>query len=700
MARLRPWVISAALALLAAAPARGADKTLPLKKVRLYETGVGYFERSGSLGGKSATLPVPASHIDDALKTLVVLSDDGKSSVAGVEFGSSVSRSMARAMAGLSEDDGPLKLNALLKSLKGVDVEVKTTKASVQGRIVELVEAAESDLSECASGAKKGAGCVVQKVPTLVILTKAGEIRRFRVEDISGVRPTDPAYAKRLGSALDALSDRNARVLKALRVMTKSAKTVALGYVAEAPVWRVSYRLVLGGTRADEGVLQGWALLHNDTDEDWKGVDVDLVNGRPDSFLFPLAAPRYARRELVTPENPLSTVPQLMDQTPDSMWTGDQYGAGGLGLTGVGEGGGGSGEGIGLGSIGTLGHGGGSISGNASSSMLSVGNLAGIAPAEGVESGSLFRYSLSQPIDLRAHGSALVPFLSDGIAARKIAIFSVPGEAARSAVHLKHQGNQTLPEGTLAVFSDGGFAGESALVRMKPHETQVVRFGADLDVELSQTASRSRDETRLLDYRDGKLFEHFVRHHDVSYEIENRSGSGRDVFLKLDYVNNAKVDGADELAWDTHESSAFAVFKLAARTKIDKKVAVDEGLSRTLDPVRLGSRGLRRLAASKALPERQRKIALEAAERLLEAEVRRGGRVRRGAELKELEAEALRLREHARALGNARGAEGVVKRLLAAEDKAQALRKRLTELKVEADERTRRARLVLSRLSK
>ncbi len=61
--------------------------------------------------------------------------------------------------------------------------------------------------------------------------------------------------------------------------------------------------------------LQAWALLHNDTDKNWHNVQVELVNGRPDSFLFPLAAPRYARRELITPKNELSTVPELMDES-------------------------------------------------------------------------------------------------------------------------------------------------------------------------------------------------------------------------------------------------------------------------------------------------------------------------------------------------------------------------------------------------
>ena len=81
-------------------------------------------------------------------------------------------------------------------------------------------------------------------------------------------------------------------------------------------------------------MLQGWALLHNDTDENWRDVRVELANGRPDSFLFPLAAPRYTRRPLIAPDDQLATVPQLMGTTVDAIWgdqIGDSDGAGGSG---------------------------------------------------------------------------------------------------------------------------------------------------------------------------------------------------------------------------------------------------------------------------------------------------------------------------------------------------------------------------------
>lgn len=700
MAKLRSTLISSAF-VLTLGPAALADGTLPLKRVRLYETGVGYFERTGGVNGKPTALPVPAGHLDDALKTLVVLTDDPKNgSVAGVEFGSSVSRSMARSLAGLSADDAPLNLHALLKSLKGAAVELKAGAQRLNGKLVELSDAASSDLEECVSVPAKAGECTLKKQPVVVLFTKGGELRRIKVADIASVRPTDPAYASRLGSALDALSDRSARVMKDLRVMAKGGKSVSLGYVAETPVWRVTYRLVLGDKADQKSQIQAWALLHNDTEEEWKGVMVDLVNGRPDSFLFPLAAPRYARRELVTPEQEMSTVPQLMDQTPDSMWTGDSYGAGGLGLSGIGEGGGGRGEGVGLGSIGTLGHGAGtgSIGAPGASSILSVGNLASVAPAEGVEAGAMFRYSLKQPVDLRAHGSALVPFLGDGIQARRIAFFSAAGQSARSAVHVTHQGTQTLPPGTIAVFADGGFAGEAALARMKPRETQVIEFGVDLDVELSEKASSSSDSTKLLGFERGQLVEHFVRRHRVELALENRSGSGRDVFLKLGYVNNAKVEGADELAWDSNADKASAVFAIGPRQKLEKKLTVDEGLTRRHDPTKLSSARLRELA--RVLPESQKSVVLRSAELALEAEVRRGALGKRRAEYREVSSEILRLREHARALSKGRGSEAVAKRLLAAEDSAKALRKRIAELDAEAAERSRKAVTVLSALGR
>ena len=694
---VRPCVLGACVLVSASAAAK--PSLMPLTRVRLYETGVGYFERTGAVGANAVTLPVPASHLDDALKTLVVLSEGGAARLGGVEFASSVTPGMGRALAGASSDGEPLNLTALLGSLKGASVVVSLAHEKLEGRIVDVLDGDASDLEACLpSGSGEDADCEPTKVPSLVVMTKTHDLRRVALGNVTGVRPTDPAVAARLNAALDALSGGAARVLKELRVLAQG-KRVTLGYVGEAPVWRASYRLVLGDAKS--AVLQGWALLHNDTDEAWHGVTVELVNGRPDSYLFPLAAPRYARRELVTPDNELSAVPQLMRTTPDALWNvdgDDDSSSGGLGLSGIGEGGGGRGEGIGLGSIGTLGHGGANTSDD-SSSLLSVGNLAAIAPSEGVESGSLFRYTLGDKLDLRAHGSALVPFIGEGVEARRVALFARPEASARSAVYVTHRGAQTLPAGTLAVF-DHGFAGEAALPRLKPNETTTAEFGSELDVSLSESAAAPRDEPRAVRFENWHLVEHYIRHHELSEHLENKSGEPRSVFMGLHYVNNANVQGADELVYDTRNTRAYAVFTVAPTATSERTLTVTEGLARSYPVRELTIETLMRLAKSPSLPERQRATLRLAEVALEQAAAKRRELHALEPEIARHEADARRYREHAEALGAARGTDDVVARLLAAEDRAEALRGTARRLKSEADILGRRCTNLLLHLDR
>src|SRR5207302_9904365 len=68
------------------------------------------------------------------------------------------------------------------------------------------------------------------------------------------------------------------------------------------PIWKTSYRLVLGTKKEEKPYLQGWAVVENPTDEDWKGVRMALVSGRPISFQMDLYTPLYVPRPVVVPE--------------------------------------------------------------------------------------------------------------------------------------------------------------------------------------------------------------------------------------------------------------------------------------------------------------------------------------------------------------------------------------------------------------
>lgn len=713
--RSRAWpFVSVAAFLLgcqSAAPSQTPASVLPLRTVRLYETGVGYFERSGTVsGGEQASLPVPAGHLDDALKTLVVIGADGKRTVGGLEFGSSVSRAMGRALAGLPLDaDTPVTHLDMLSSLKGAHVEIARKADDAEllyGRIIDVLAPEKPE-----KGADKNDKDVVSKPPpsaTILLAGDDGAIRKLLADEITSVRPTDPAFASRLDAALDALNANATRSQRSLRILMGSGP-ITLGYVAEAPVWRTTYRVVLGADEKQPATMQGWALLHNDTDEQWKDVRVTLVNGRPDSFLFPLAAPRYARRQLVTPENQASTVPQLLGKTVDAIWgdhVEDSFGAAGLGLTGVGEGGGGSGYGIGLGSIGTVGHGAGTGSGYGTSSLLAVGDLASVASATGVEAGVLFSYTLAQSLDLRPHGSALVPFVAAKVDAEQITWLASPSADARAAVRLVNSTPQTLPSGPVAFFADGGFAGEAAIDRLKPSERRFLQFGADLDVELTVDRSDAKDAIKRITFEHEAIVEHYLRTTISEWKLQNRSGHARSVYVSLGVVRNATVTGADALDYDTEGNHPVAVVKLGARSEGKRTVTSVEGLSRPMAVTALKSERLVQLAVEPDLSASEKATVGELAKKQKELEDAQKALDKTKADLAEVNKDTDRLREHLKAAGGEKGAGAApggqspfVARILAAEDRLTSLRKKLEEQDADTKARALVVRTVAEKLA-
>lgn len=236
-----------------AAAHKGVTQPLPLRTLRLYETGVGYFERSGSVGGKAITsLPVPAGHLDDALKSLVVLNGGG-GQVTGLAFASSVTRATARARAGLPADaDQPIGFKDLLVSMKGEAVAVSTRGARdvVKGRVIEVTEeldeaAARASAMREAKADKDSAGKTLElKRLTVTLLTDHGEVMVVDAQDILKIRPADLAFAGRLDAALDALSTRSAQNTRPLTLLGDAHGQVTFGYIAETPIWRTSYRLI------------------------------------------------------------------------------------------------------------------------------------------------------------------------------------------------------------------------------------------------------------------------------------------------------------------------------------------------------------------------------------------------------------------------------------------------------------------------
>jgi hypothetical protein len=73
---------------------------------------------------------------------------------------------------------------------------------------------------------------------------------------------------------------------------------LAVGYVAETPVWRPSYRVVVN--RGGKAELQSWGIVQNLSGEDWREVELVLVAGAPLAFESTLGNPITPRRPIVS----------------------------------------------------------------------------------------------------------------------------------------------------------------------------------------------------------------------------------------------------------------------------------------------------------------------------------------------------------------------------------------------------------------
>ncbi len=83
---------------------------------------------------------------------------------------------------------------------------------------------------------------------------------------------------------------------------------LAVGYVTEQPLWRPSYRLVLGKAGP---TLQAWGIVQNLSGEDWRDVSLSLIAGAPIAFQATLGTPVIPRRPVVSDTGELiSAVPR------------------------------------------------------------------------------------------------------------------------------------------------------------------------------------------------------------------------------------------------------------------------------------------------------------------------------------------------------------------------------------------------------
>ncbi|WP_439624456.1 DUF4139 domain-containing protein [Gemmata sp.] len=268
--------------------------SLPVTRVVLFNCGVGYFSRSGEVTDDARVdLAFPEHDVNDLLKSMT-LEDFGGGRVAAVSYDSRepVSRTLGSFAVNL---DGNPTLDALVSQMRGERVEAAVAPgAGTQGgKLSGVIVGVERRRLAAAGGEAEAA---------FVNLWCAEGLRSVRLADVQHLRFANPVIENEFRRALDVLAASHDAQKKAvsLHFAGDGRRKVQVGYVVEAPIWKTSYRMVLSDK--EKPYLQGWALVENTTDEDWAGVKMALISGRPISFQMNLHDPLYLNRPTVEPE--------------------------------------------------------------------------------------------------------------------------------------------------------------------------------------------------------------------------------------------------------------------------------------------------------------------------------------------------------------------------------------------------------------
>jgi len=498
---------------------------LPVRQVVLYSSGVGYFEHFGAVQGNGSTkLMFKTQQINDILKSLVLQDmDNGKVGVITYPSQDPIAKLLRSFQVDIANNPS---LAELMNQLRGAQVTVTSGAEKINGTILG-VERKKRPIGS-------GGDAKVIEIAVLNLLTDGG-IRSIELDEVRTFELQDARLREELNRALAALASARDQDKKPVTIsfQGQGERRLRIGYVVETPVWKTSYRLVLsdkpaagrdggdaqvkpnlggkpeggpgagapgggaagdGGKPAGSGNLQGWAIVENQTDNDWTNVQLSLVSGRPISFVMDLYQPLYIPRPVVLPELYASLRPQTYEggiaerrqvdeflrenagaaatpapapvPAPAAQKAESQANAAGLSAD----------KKQALGDL------------DASASVTSIASAAKV--------GELFQYTVGN-VTLPRQTSAMIPVVTDPMEVEKLSIYnlSVLPRNPLLGARVKNTTGKHLLQGPVTVLDGGSYAGDARIEDLPPGQERLISYGVDQQILVQ--AQNSKQENRI-----------------------------------------------------------------------------------------------------------------------------------------------------------------------------------------------------------
>ena len=466
--------------------------SLPITHLTLYKHGVGYFQRQGKLHGEQTSLTFRVEALNDVLKSLTAI-DWGDGQVLGIEYPSPQTREELLAGSSIHLDD-QRSLQDLLKSLRGRQVRLLLDQGeSREGVLVGLDEApAEQPLATA----------------LVSLLQQDEQVTNAPLARLHGVALLDADASADLRFFLASSLTQEAHRQVTIR-LTPGDHDLTISYVAPAPTWRVSYRLVIAPAAAGQepqALLLGWGIFDNRLEEDLQGINLSLVAGMPISFIYDLVTPFTPARPEVKEEGRVAAGPVAfaagappMMMRAAAMETADAAPR---------------------------------VAGKRALNAQALDRSTQLN-TEGNDLGELFEYAIATPVTVGRGQSAMVPIVSTRLAARKELLYNGSKQAKHPVATLRlHNGSGVaLERGPLTVLDGSHYAGEALLAYTAPDGEIVAAYAVELGVAVTEE-SEARRELHSVRIRGHYLLIEEWELHTRRYTLQNSSNKAHTVLVE------------------------------------------------------------------------------------------------------------------------------------------------------------------------
>jgi hypothetical protein len=488
--------------------------------VTLFSNGIGHFRRVYKVPAgreEKFSIPFKRDHIGDVAASLQVF---GK-----VRLTTPPSFTPSNANATALHINQSEAYKSLVRSLSGAAVKVTFTNDTVDEYTLFGLDTQETSLN----------GEIISK--DFIVLGKNGIVTRKLLCEVTSLEFVDESVRTEIDKALK----NNFQTIKpdstlldiALTALGNTETEAMIQYTIPVAAWKMRYAI---RQDKDQFVLEGAAIIDNNTDEDWDNFRVSVVTGNPISFNTDIATVCVPQRKTVrlVDGNVLGNVE--VDEGYQVSYAGELETAGGqnramrdrrvvamaacaspkFSTANYAQ--------FGMGSLDQVAAG-----------DTDLEQFYSVAEASGVESkevGDFCVFTSKEPITILARKSAVVPMFTVPLSKAGVVLLYRESNHARRpyrTVKFKNETEYSLGKGKTVIYNEGVFSGECVLEAMNPGENRMLPYCLENGVKVTKEVKPVESRRNSIKISDGVGFVEDVNTAVSVYTIENK----KDELFKL-----------------------------------------------------------------------------------------------------------------------------------------------------------------------